>query len=245
MKNYYEILQVNKNASPEVIEKVYKMLVKEYHPDLHPEGRKQFAEEQIKLINEAYDILSNKEKRKNYDKSLEENFVDIEKYNLIINENIKLKNELNDIKLKINNYNNYYNNNLKNNFNNYSNNNYNNLNYDFNNINNNVNNNVNYNTNNNYKYNSEKNNNYYYDEKNQNSINYKNNINNNYYNNFNLKNKLKNLLKNILALFMTFVFILIIFQIPFLKNIIFNLGFESGLFIIPIVAIIIYLMGKK
>ena len=225
MKDYYEILQVNKNASPEVIDKVYKMLVKKYHPDLSPDEKKDYAEEKIKLINEAYDILSDKEKRADYDKNLENNFVDIEKYNLIINENIKLKNELNNIKIKINNYNNYYNNNLKNNFNNYSNN--------------------NYNTNNNYKYNSEKNNNNYYYEKNQNSNNYKNDINNIYYNNFNIKNKLKNLLKNIFALFLTFLFIIIIFQIPFFKNILFNLGFESGLFIIPIVVFIIYLMGKK
>ena len=34
MKNYYEILEINENASQEVIEKVYKVLVKKYHPDL-------------------------------------------------------------------------------------------------------------------------------------------------------------------------------------------------------------------
>ena len=34
MKNYYEILEVSQNASPEVIEKAYKALVKKYHPDL-------------------------------------------------------------------------------------------------------------------------------------------------------------------------------------------------------------------
>ena len=216
MKNYYEILQVNKNASPEVIEKVYKMLVKEYHPDLHPEGRKQFAEEQIKLINEAYDILSNKEKRKNYNKSLEENFVDIEKYNLIINENIKLKNELNDIKLKINNYNNL-NNNINNSYyssdKNYSKNNF----YE---------NNINYNyakkTNNNYN-----NSNYYYNQ------------------NLNFKEKIKNLFKNIFAIFITFIIIFIIFQIPFFKNILFSLNFGSGLFIIPVIVLFIYFMGKR
>ncbi|MBO6244107.1 MAG: DnaJ domain-containing protein, partial [Clostridia bacterium] len=34
MKNYYEILEINENASQEIIEKVYKVLVKKYHPDL-------------------------------------------------------------------------------------------------------------------------------------------------------------------------------------------------------------------
>lgn len=70
MKNYYEILEVSQNASSEVIEKAYKALVKKYHPDLQPENKKQEAENKIKIINEAYEILSNKEKKINYDEQL-------------------------------------------------------------------------------------------------------------------------------------------------------------------------------
>ncbi len=39
-QNYYEILEVNKNASPEIIEKAYKTLVKKYHPDLQQDENK-------------------------------------------------------------------------------------------------------------------------------------------------------------------------------------------------------------
>ncbi len=65
--NYYDILQVNKNSSPEIIEKAYKILVKKYHPDLQEDCLKQECEETLKLINEAYEVLSNEEKRKQYD----------------------------------------------------------------------------------------------------------------------------------------------------------------------------------
>ena len=74
-ENYYEILEVNKNASPEIIEKAYKTLVKKYHPDLQEDNLKNIYEEKIKKINEAYDILSNSEKRKNYDLNLNNNFI--------------------------------------------------------------------------------------------------------------------------------------------------------------------------
>ena len=67
MKNFYEILEVDKKASSEIIEKAYKTLVKKYHPDLHPDD-KEYAEEQIKLINDAYDTLSDTTKREEYDK---------------------------------------------------------------------------------------------------------------------------------------------------------------------------------
>lgn len=69
-KNYYDILQVNKNASPEIIEKAYKVLAKKYHPDLQTEENKKQAEEILKEINEAYEILSDSEKKQNYDTSL-------------------------------------------------------------------------------------------------------------------------------------------------------------------------------
>lgn len=72
MKNYYEILEINEKASQEVIEKVYKVLVKKYHPDLQENaGEKAKYEEKIKEINEAYEVLSDEAKRKEYDAKLE------------------------------------------------------------------------------------------------------------------------------------------------------------------------------
>ncbi len=71
-KNYYDILQVNRNASPEIIEKAYKTLAKKYHPDLQTEENKKQAEEILKEINEAYETLSNAEKKQVYDASLDE-----------------------------------------------------------------------------------------------------------------------------------------------------------------------------
>ena len=70
-KNYYDILEINKNASPEILEKSYKTLIKKYHPDLQKDNLKIQYEEKIKKINEAYEILSNPEKRKNYNLQLE------------------------------------------------------------------------------------------------------------------------------------------------------------------------------
>lgn len=71
MKNYYEILEVNKKASMEVIEKAYKVLVKKYHPDLNNGPRQKEAEYKIKEINEAYHILSSQFLREQYDIELE------------------------------------------------------------------------------------------------------------------------------------------------------------------------------
>ena len=69
-KNYYDILQINQNASPEIIEKAYKTLAKKYHPDLQEENNKKEAEEILKEINEAYEILSNSDKKALYDQNL-------------------------------------------------------------------------------------------------------------------------------------------------------------------------------
>lgn len=72
MENYYDILEVSKKASKEVIEKAYKVLAKKYHPDLQIEENKKYAEERMKLINEAYETLSNDSKKKEYDIKLQE-----------------------------------------------------------------------------------------------------------------------------------------------------------------------------
>ncbi|OED45765.1 hypothetical protein AB836_00045 [Rickettsiales bacterium (ex Bugula neritina AB1)] len=64
-KDYYSVLEINKSASDEEIQKQYRKLVFKYHPDKNP-GNKE-AEEKLKKINEAYDVLSNPQKRKNYD----------------------------------------------------------------------------------------------------------------------------------------------------------------------------------
>ena len=73
MKNYYEILEVNPKASEDIIKKVYKIKVKQNHPDLFQGEEKKKAEEKTKEITEAYDILSNKEKRQNYDLEFKNN----------------------------------------------------------------------------------------------------------------------------------------------------------------------------
>lgn len=72
MSNLYEILEVSEKASKEVIEKAYKVLAKKYHPDLQKEGDKENAEIKMKQINEAYEILSDDERRNQYDIELQE-----------------------------------------------------------------------------------------------------------------------------------------------------------------------------
>lgn len=71
-KNYYDILEINRNASPEIIEKAYKTLVKKYHPDLQEDGLKQEYEAKLKGINEAYEVLSDASKKELYDSKLKE-----------------------------------------------------------------------------------------------------------------------------------------------------------------------------
>lgn len=67
--NYYEILKIPRTASKQQIKSSYKKLVKQYHPDLYV-GDKNFAEQKIKEINEAYAILSHPEKKLAYDEYL-------------------------------------------------------------------------------------------------------------------------------------------------------------------------------
>lgn len=87
MKNYYELLEVSEKASQEVIKKAYTTLVKKYHPDLQPISEKKKAEEKIKEINEAYEVLSDETKRENYDKKLESERITAEKVKTKMNNN--------------------------------------------------------------------------------------------------------------------------------------------------------------
>ncbi len=64
-RDYYEVLGVKKDATAEEIKKAYRKLTKENHPDLHPGDKA--CEERFKEVNEAYEILSDDDKRRKYD----------------------------------------------------------------------------------------------------------------------------------------------------------------------------------
>ena len=64
-RDYYEVLGLQKGASEDEIKKAFRQLAKKYHPDLNP-GDKE-AEAKFKEVNEAYEVLSDKEKRQRYD----------------------------------------------------------------------------------------------------------------------------------------------------------------------------------
>lgn len=104
MKKYYEILEVDKNASQEVIEKAYKTLAKKYHPDLQQGQNKQEYAEKMKIINEAYEVLSDSKKREEYNKVLmneqskhteQSENISNEQLERIIRENYVLKQQIN------------------------------------------------------------------------------------------------------------------------------------------------------
>ena len=199
-ENYYDILEVNKNASQEIVDKAYKILVKKYHPDLKEENLKNKFEEKIKKINEAYDILSDSEKRKNYDLFLKENEISTEKYNKLYNENITLKKQLNDLNNELLNFKNI----IYNKKNNYSDN----------------------RNNTSYNFNSQKINTNYYNNSNNknNSINYFFN-----YFVYILKKIIKNFFAIFLTFLFIIIIGFILWHIPFTKNYLINLYNDNSL----------------
>ena len=72
-KDYYKILEIDRNSSPDEIRKAYKKLVFKYHPDKNPENPEE-SEKKFKEISEAYSVLSNPSKKSDYDSFGRTNF---------------------------------------------------------------------------------------------------------------------------------------------------------------------------
>lgn len=70
LKNYYEVLGVNRGASQDEIKKVFRKLAREYHPDVNPGDKA--AEAKFKEINEAYSTLSDPSLKNTYDQRLDQ-----------------------------------------------------------------------------------------------------------------------------------------------------------------------------
>ena len=67
-KDYFKILGVSRNATDKEIKSAFRKLARKFHPDLHPHDER--AESEFKEINEAYEILSDEDKKKSYEQFL-------------------------------------------------------------------------------------------------------------------------------------------------------------------------------
>lgn len=215
-KNYYKILEVDFNASPEVIEKAYKTLAKKYHPDLQEENQKVIAGEKLKEINEAYEVLSNPQLKSSFDAKFQQSFVSREDFNKVYMENEQLYNEINSLRQQNNTQDKYYHYNVNNsNINSYNSNSFN---TDFSNSQQDI-----------------------YNKQNQAYINqleyqaqmqaarekayhdaYIQDLKNRGYR-IKYKKTPKDIFKNIIALILTVLIVLILFNIPFVKNYLSNI----------------------
>lgn len=170
-RNYYEILEVDKNASYEIIRKAYNTLAKKYHPDLQPKEKKHIAEERLKLINEAYEVIGKESTRKQYDASINQNFVPIDIYNKVCIENQHLKNRIKNLESRTISQNSYQKRII---------------------------------------------------HSPQTYPKQQNNVQD-YYNDYSFKNKFSNSFKNLLAFFLTLFILWLLWNIPFISNIIKNI----------------------
>ena len=80
-KDYYKILEIDKNCSPDEIRKAYKKLVLKYHPDKNPENVEE-SEKKFKEVYEAYSVLSNPSKKSDYDSFGRTNFQNFDYTNI-------------------------------------------------------------------------------------------------------------------------------------------------------------------
>lgn len=71
MKNYYDLLEISEKSTKEEIQKAFRKLAKKYHPDVNNGNSK--IQEKFKEIKEAYEVLKDEKKRKQYDESIKVN----------------------------------------------------------------------------------------------------------------------------------------------------------------------------